>query len=54
MYVRKKTIKGREYYYLVKSVRRGDTIRQVYLEYLGSEPPSKKAVEAAKKEHQTK
>jgi hypothetical protein len=40
VYVRGKKIKGQTYYYLVKSVREGERIRQVSLEYLGAEKPS--------------
>jgi hypothetical protein len=40
VYVRAKKIKGQTYYYLVKSVREGEKIRQVSLEYLGPERPS--------------
>ncbi len=42
MYVRKKKIKGRTYYYIVKSVREGKKIKQVYMEYLGDTLPDKK------------
>ncbi|MFZ2456169.1 MAG: hypothetical protein WAX07_06810 [Candidatus Altiarchaeia archaeon] len=40
VYVRAKKIKGQTYYYLVKSVREGERIRQVSLEYLGGDRPS--------------
>jgi hypothetical protein len=39
VYVRAKKIKGQTYYYLVRSVREGDKIRQVMLEYLGNDKP---------------
>ncbi len=42
MYIRKKTIKGKEYYYLVRSVREGKNVRQAFLAYLGTEKPDKK------------
>ena len=32
----------RTYYYVVKSVRRGDTVRQKVLEYLGRDPDPKR------------
>jgi hypothetical protein len=51
MFVRKKTIKGRVYYYLVRSVRKGDSIRQEFVDYLGARLPSKKELEAIKKKH---
>ncbi|MEA1925501.1 MAG: hypothetical protein U9M95_06490 [Candidatus Altiarchaeota archaeon] len=43
-YVRAKKVKGRTYYYLVKSVRVGGKVRQVNLEYLGPEKPSQRHV----------
>jgi hypothetical protein len=51
MFVRKKNIKGRAYYYLVRSVRNGETIRQECLEYLGPKLPAKKVLEAVKRKH---
>ena len=36
-YVRIKVIKGHKYQYLVKSVRKGDTVRQVHIRYIGPE-----------------
>lgn len=51
MYIRKKTIKGKTYFYLVKSVRNGQTVRQVYLEYLGAQVPSKKQMRELEKKH---
>ncbi|MEA3255361.1 MAG: hypothetical protein U9Q22_05955 [Candidatus Altiarchaeota archaeon] len=39
VYVRSKRVKGNMYYYLVKSVREGDRVRQVTLDYLGAEKP---------------
>ena len=51
MFVRKKTIKGREYYYLVRSVRDGDAVRQEYLEYLGPNIPQKKELQRLKRKH---
>ena len=35
-FVRKKTIKGNTYFYLVRSVRQGDLVRQKVVKYLGS------------------
>ena len=51
MFVRKKTIKGRQYYYLVRSIRDGNCVRQEYLEYIGPNLPSKKQLESIKKKH---
>jgi len=48
-YVRAKKVKGRTYYYLVKSVRVGDRVRQVNLEYLGAEKPSTRHVKKLSK-----
>jgi len=48
-YIRTKKIKGRTYYYLVKSVREGDRIRQVMLEYLGTEKPDTEKQENSQK-----
>lgn len=51
MFVRKKTVKGREYYYLVKSTRDGNCVRQECVEYLGSKLPSKRELEKLRKKH---
>jgi len=50
-YIRTKKIKGRTYYYLVKSVREGDRIRQVMLEYLGTEKPDTEKTGKQPKKH---
>ncbi len=39
-YVRTKTIKGKTYRYLVKSVRDGKKVRQVFISYIGNPPPA--------------
>ena len=39
-YVRSKTIKGKTYQYLVKSVREGKRVRQVFVSYIGNPPPA--------------
>jgi hypothetical protein len=39
-YVRSKTIKGKTYRYLVKSVREGKRVRQVFVSYIGNPPPA--------------
>jgi len=39
-YVRSKTIKGNTYHYLVKSVREGKRVRQVFVSYIGNPPPA--------------
>ncbi|MFH1403554.1 MAG: hypothetical protein ABIH11_04715 [Candidatus Altiarchaeota archaeon] len=51
MFVRKKRIKGREYYYLVKSVRRDGRVSQEFVEYLGSEAPSPRQLAEVKTRH---
>jgi hypothetical protein len=51
MFIRKKRIKGRTYYYLVKSVRLGERIVQKYLEYFGAVEPTKRQLELARKKH---
>ncbi len=56
-YVRTKTIKGDTYRYLVKSVREGKRVRQVFVSYIGNPPTasSRAPQEAASNatEHQT-
>lgn len=39
-YVRSKTINGKTYRYLVKSVREGTRVRQVFVSYIGNPPPT--------------
>ncbi|MBD3387875.1 MAG: hypothetical protein GF416_02395 [Candidatus Altiarchaeales archaeon] len=51
MFVRKKRVKGREYYYLVRSVREGNDVRQEVIEYLGADLPSKGELAEIKKRH---
>jgi len=51
VYVRAKKIKGQTYYYLVKSVREGERIRQVTLEYLGADRPNAQKVLKLKKKY---
>lgn len=47
-YVRTKTIKGKTYRYLVKSVREGKRVRQVFVSYIGNpSPPSSRGRQAA-------
>ena len=40
VYVRSKQVKGHTYYYLVRSVREGDKVRQEMVQYLGSKKPT--------------
>jgi len=39
-FVRTKKIKGHNYYYLVKSVRKGDKVTQKVVQYLGTTKPT--------------
>jgi hypothetical protein len=39
-YIRHKTINGKTYPYLVKSVREGKRVRQVFVRYIGNPPPA--------------
>jgi len=50
-YVRSKNINGRIYYYLVKSVRDGDKVRQINLAYLGAEKPTEEEIRKIKKRY---
>jgi hypothetical protein len=52
VYVRSKKIKGLTYYYLVKSVREGERIRQVSLEYLGADKPNAQKVRKLGKKYE--
>jgi len=51
-YVRSKNIKGKIYYYLVKSVRDGNKVHQINLAYLGTEKPTEGEVKKLKKRHE--
>lgn len=42
-YVRRKTINGKTYQYLVKSVREGKRVRQIFVSYIGNPPPGSQA-----------
>lgn len=50
MFVRKKKIKGREYYYIVKSTRIGKYKWKKFERYIGLNPPSKRDLEKYKDE----
>jgi len=54
MFIRKKQIKGRTYYYLVKSVRSKNHVRQIVLEYFGAEIPPERKLEKIKVKHHQK
>ncbi|MCK4491859.1 MAG: hypothetical protein KAU03_04495 [Candidatus Altiarchaeales archaeon] len=53
VYVRSKKIGGGTYYYLVRSVREGDRVRQVIVQYLGSKEPGKEEVSKLKEAMKT-
>lgn len=40
VYIRAKVVRGRTYYYLVKSIRDSGSVKQIVLKYLGKEKPS--------------
>lgn len=40
MFIRKKKIKGKTYYYLVESYREGGKIKQRVIKYLGADRPA--------------
>ena len=48
-YIRKKIVKGKEYWYLCKSVREGSKVRQEIIKYIGTQKPSPQEVENLKK-----
>jgi len=50
MFVRRKRISGKDYYYLVKSVREGEQVKQKFVEYVGTEKPGKERTERMIKE----
>jgi hypothetical protein len=43
-YVKRKRIKGNDYYYLVKSYRKGGKVKTRTLRYLGKLPPTQETV----------
>jgi hypothetical protein len=49
-FVRTKRIKNKTYYYLVESRREGNKVRQRVIKYLGTEMPTKKQIEAMRRE----
>jgi len=48
MFIRKKTIKGKDYYYLVESYREDRKVKQRVVKYLGAKKPSPEEVEKIK------
>ena len=49
VFVREKRVKGNTYYYLVKSVRKGGSVRQKTIKYLGPEKPSEDEIRRLRK-----
>ncbi len=49
VFIREKRIKGKAYYYLVKSVREHAGVRQKIIQYLGSEKPSEDEIRRLKR-----
>jgi hypothetical protein len=50
VFIRKKIVKGREYYQVVESVRQGDKVRQRLIVALGGTPDPVKALRQMKQE----
>ena len=48
-FVREKQVKGKTYYYLVKSVRERGRVMQKNIQYLGSEKPSEDEIRRLRK-----
>lgn len=44
VYLKATKVKGHIYYYLVRSVRKGDKVRQVIVQYFGSKKPGDEEV----------
>jgi len=51
MFVRKKIINNKEYYYLVKSFRENKRVRQKVLEYLGTTIPNHETIKKIKEKY---
>ncbi len=51
VFVRKKRIKGNEYFYLVKTIRIGGKVNQITLKYLGTEIPTHSDIELLKQKY---
>jgi hypothetical protein len=54
MFIRKKQIKGKIYYYLVKSVRDRSHVHQIVLEYLGAAIPTESKLKKIKQKYTAK
>lgn len=52
VFIRAKRIKGKDYYYLVKSQRRGQKVNQITLGYLGTKIPSQEKIVTLEKKYQ--
>lgn len=52
MFVRTKTINGKNYYYLVESKREGQRTYQKVIKYLGKTPPTPEELDRIIKKHE--
>jgi hypothetical protein len=50
-HVKRKRIRGNEYYYLVRNYRRGGKVKTKTLQYLGKEPPSAEELTRLREQH---
>jgi len=50
-HVKRKRIRGNEYYYLVHNYRRGGKVKTRTLEYLGKEPPTAQELARLREKH---
>jgi hypothetical protein len=50
-HVKRKRIKGNDYYYLVQSYRKGGKVKTRTLRYLGKQPPAPEIVGRLRAEH---
>jgi len=50
-HVKRKRIRGNEYYYLVHNYRRSGKVKTRTLEYLGKEPPSAETLARLREKH---
>lgn len=50
-HVKRKRIRGNDYYYLVQSYRKGGKVKTRTLRYLGKQPPAPETVGRLREEH---
>jgi len=51
VFIRRKRIKGRDYFYLAKTVRRDGKVMQITLEYIGKEIPTTEQISKLKQKY---